>query len=297
MSEHQWLLLLSLLPDVGRKTMRHVLERQQVHRLSPREVLEIPVELLAEEYRLPSRAIHALKAELPHWLEQTEQLEAHLTRCGVRWISFQHAIYPNALEAMDDPPAILFAYGNWELLNQPTFALLASHTVSKQGLAVLESLAQGFLEQGWVPIASVNQPAYQQLALCAAREGAPLILVLDRGLLQAFGEDLRREPVALARIWQAEFDPQRALALSPFRPHDGWVNANGRYRDRLIAYLADCPVIVEARAGGFMQTLGMELLQKGRPLAVYAGNLERSPAHQALIEAGARPLCADAPFA
>ncbi len=76
---------------------------------------------------------------------------------------------------MDDPPAILFAYGNWELLNQPTFALLASHTVSKQGLAVLESLAQGFLEQGWVPIASVNQPAYQRLALCAAREGAPLI--------------------------------------------------------------------------------------------------------------------------
>ncbi len=65
MSEHQWLLLLSLLPDVGRKTMRHVLERQQVHRLSPREVLEIPVELLAEEYRLPSRAIHALGRSRP----------------------------------------------------------------------------------------------------------------------------------------------------------------------------------------------------------------------------------------
>ncbi|MER3559143.1 MAG: hypothetical protein C4336_06615, partial [Armatimonadota bacterium] len=147
-----------------------------------------------------------------------------------------------------------------------------------------------FLQQGWVPLTSNTQPAYQRLLLCAMRADKPTVMVLDRGLLQAFGEDLRREPLATARIWQAEFNPNRSLAISPFRPRDGWVNANGKYRDRLIAYLADCPLIVEARPSGFMLALGKELLAHGRPLAVYANELERTPAHRELIEAGARPI-------
>lgn len=290
MSERQWLLLLSLLPDVGRKTMRHILERQRVYRHPPQEVLQLPLETLESEYLLPARAVHAIKTDLPLLLEEVERLDSHLTRCGVRWISFQHAIYPPALEAMDDPPALLFAYGNWELLSQPTVAVLASHTISARGLTVLETLADTFLREGWVPITSTTQPAYQRMLLCALRAGAPAVLVLDRGLLKVFGEDLRKEPLASARIWQAEFDPNRMLAISPFRPRDGWINANGKYRDRLIAYLADCPIIVEARPNGFMLELGKELLTKGRALTVYAGELDRTPAHRELLEAGARPL-------
>lgn len=290
MHERQWLLLLSLLPDVGRKTMRHILQRQQVNRHSPSEILELPTETLAREYQLPQRACHAIKTRLDELRTEVEQLDAYLTRCGVRWVSFQQASYPSALEQMDDSPALLFAYGNWELLSQPTVAMLASHTVSARGLEVLETIADTFLQQGWVPLTSNTQPAYQRLLLCAMRAGKPTVMVLDRGLLQAFGEDLRREPLATARIWQAEFDPNRSLAISPFRPRDGWVNANGKYRDRLIAYLADCPLIVEARPSGFMMALGKELLAHGRLLAVYAGELERTPAHRELIEAGARPI-------
>jgi hypothetical protein len=63
LTDRQWLLFLSLLPDVGRKTLRHVLERQQVRRETPAEILRLPDETLREEYRLPPRALRALRED------------------------------------------------------------------------------------------------------------------------------------------------------------------------------------------------------------------------------------------
>lgn len=290
MSERQWLLLLSLLPDVGRSTLRHLLARQQVRQESPDEVLALPEAVLQSEYRLPPRALKALRERKSELLSEAEQLDTHLTRCGVRWVSFQHASYPSRLEQMEDPPALLFTYGTYDLLSANCFALLASHSVSRRGLEVLEQVAEVFLEQAWVPLTSQNQPAYQRTLLCALRKGRPYAMVLDRGLLSAFGDDLRKEPLASARIWRAEFNPQDALALSPFRPRDGWATGNSRYRDQLIAYLADAVIVIEARPDGYIAQLALKLLEQGHPVRVYARELEIMPGNRQLIEAGALPL-------
>lgn len=290
MTDRQWLLFLSLLPDVGRQTMRHLLERQQVWRLTPDELLRLPAETLRNEYRLPPRALRALHENLPVLISEVERLEAHLTRCGVRWLSFQDAAYPRQLENMPDPPALLFLYGNFELLSEPTFALLASHTVSPEGLAELEQVAQSFFSNGWIPMVSATQPAYQRLLLCALRANHPYILVLDRGLLSAFGDDLRKEPLRQARIWRAEFDPANVLAISPFRPRDGWLASNSRYRDALIAYLTDAPIVIEARPDGYIVQLCRELLQRGGTPSVLAHRLDQLPGNRQIIEAGGKPI-------
>ncbi len=295
MTDRQWLLFLTLLPDVGRRTLRRALERQQVRRETPDEVLSLPDETLRAEYGLPPRAVRAIREERERWLEQTAQLEAHLTRCGVRWVSFQDAAYPAALEDMPEPPAVLFLYGNHALLEEPTFALLASHTVSAQGLQELETLANALLDQGLTPVVSGTQPAYQRALLCAVRRGAPYILALERGLLCAFGEDLRKEPLKQARIWQAEFDTERALAISPFRPRDGWVASSGKYRDALIGYMAGAVIVVEARPDGYIVQLGRELLQRGRKVYVLTPRLESLPGNQQILESGGTPFGANPP--
>ncbi|MCS7300006.1 MAG: DNA-processing protein DprA [Fimbriimonadales bacterium] len=289
-AQRQWLLWLSLLPDVGRRTLRHVLERQQVRRDTPAEFLQLPDETLLSEYKLPSRALKALRETPDALFAETQRLDAHLTRCGVRWVSFLDATYPTTLEEMPEPPALLFLYGDHTLLRTPTFALLASHSVSSQGLSELELLANSLLEQGCTPLVSATQPAYQRALLCAVRRNAPYILVLDRGLLRVFGEDLRREPLRAARVWQAEFDTQRALAISPFRPRDGWVAANGRYRDALIGYLADAVIVVEARPDGYMVQLARELLQRGRKVYVLTTRLDTLRGNQQILEAGGIPF-------
>jgi hypothetical protein len=65
---------------------------------------------------------------------------------------------------------------------------------------------------------SATQPAYQRALLCAVRNDAPYVLALDRGLLSAFGDDLRKEPLKQARIWQAEFDPALCVGNQPVPP-------------------------------------------------------------------------------
>ena len=172
LTDRQWLLFLTLLPDVGRKTLRHVLERQQVRRETPAEILSLPDETLREEYRLPPRALRAMREERAARLEETARLDAHLTRCGVRWLSFQDAAYPAALEAMPEPPAVLFLYGNHALLDGLTVALLGSHAISAEGLQELEQLAESLMAQGLTLLVSATQPAYQRALLCAVRRGA-----------------------------------------------------------------------------------------------------------------------------
>ena len=290
LTDRQWLLFLSVLPDVGRKTLRHVLERQQVRRETPAEILSLPDEVLRDEYRLPPRALRALREERAARLEEVARLDAHLTRCGVRWLSFQDAAYPTALEAMPEPPAMLFLYGNHALLDGLTVALLGSHTISAEGLQELERLAESLMAQGLTPIVSATQPAYQCALLCAVRTSAPYILALDRGLLRAFGDDLRKEPHKQARIWQAEFDPARSLAVSPFRPRDGWLAASGKYRDALVGYLASAVIVVEARPDGYIVQLCRELLQHGRTVYVMTQRSDSLPGNRQILEAGATPF-------
>ncbi|BCW97076.1 MAG: DNA-processing protein DprA [Fimbriimonadales bacterium] len=290
LTDRQWLLFLTLLPDMGRKTLRHVLERQQVRRETPAEILRLPDDTLHAVYCLPPRALRALREEYPARMEETERLDAHLTRCGVRWLSFQDAAYPPALEAMPEPPPVLFLYGNHALLEGLTVALLGSHTISAQGLQALERLAESLIPQGVTLLTSATQPAYQRALLCAVRNGAPYVLALDKGLLRAFGDDLRREPFKQARIWQAEFDPAHALALSPFRPRDGWLASSGRYRDALIGYLASAVIVVEARPDGYIVQLCRELLQHGRTVYVLTQPLEQAPGNRQILEAGATPF-------
>lgn len=290
LTDRQWLLFLTLLPDVGRRTLRYVLERQQVRRETPEEILKLPADTLRDEYRLPPRAIYAICEEWAQRLEETQRLEAHLTRCGARWLSFQDAAYPHALDDMPEPPPVLFTYGDHALLNEPCFALLASHNVSARGLSELEQVAESLIAQGFTPIVSATQPAYQRALLCAVRQGAPYVLTLDRGLLSAFGEDLRKEPLKQARIWQAEFNPQRALALSPFRPRDGWVAANGKYRDALIGYLASAVIVIEARPDGYIVQLCQQLLQHGRKVYALTPRASEPTGNQQILNAGATPF-------
>jgi DNA processing protein len=290
MSERQWVLLLSLMPGMGLQSLRRVLERQRVLRQTPEEVLGQTVESLRDDYGFNPKTLQAMKANFQHWQNETMRLDEHLSRCGVKWLTFQDAAYPSVLEQLEEPPPVLFGYGNWQLLEEQTFAVLASHDVSQAGLKAVEISVQAFLESGWTLVTSQNQKAYQQALLMALRSNKPHMMVLDRGLLEVFGDDLSREPVAAARIWRVQFDPYQDLALSPFRPRDKWMGPYGRVRDRLVATLAKALIAVEVRAGGFMEQLCLDALKRERSVHVCAHDLAQQEGNRRLIESGGVPI-------
>lgn len=290
MTERQWVLLLRLLPGVGDQTARQTLTRMQVNRIAREQLFQLDDSTLKLEYGFSAQTLTTVRKELDKWLREAERLDDHLTRCGARWITFQDAAYPAALESLPEPPAVLFGYGKWDLLNQTTFAVLGSHDISPLGLTALETVVKTFIESGWTLIASSTQPAYQQAMLTALRYNSPHALILDQGLLHVFGEDMRQEPVPAARVWRMEFDPMQDFALSAFRPRDHYLNPYGQKRDRIVAVLASALIVVEARPQGRMESLCKNALESGKKVYVCAHDLANQPGNQRLIEAGGTPI-------
>lgn len=201
----------------------------------------------------------------------------------VRAILTLDADYPRPLSAWPAPPPVLWTLSNGNnTLTKGNLSVVASSGAEEVRVDRCKSAMETAIRDGFRLVAGHNRPVYQWALLAAKRCGAPSVMTLDRGLLDAFDGDLRRDPVAPARIWGYGFEPERCTVLSPFRLGDGWIGANSRTRDALVVGLSDIVVAFGIRPGGTMHRLCRQALACGR--VVYADE-ESLPS---LAEAGAR---------
>lgn len=162
-------------------------------------------------------------------------------------------------------PAVLYCLGNHvNVLPAGHFCVVASQKQEHLYASEVKDAIQQGLAAGRHVVAGHNRPVYQWALTAAKRMGARATVVLDRGLLAAFGEDLRRDPVPAARIWGYDFDREHMCALSPFRLRDPWIGANARLRDAMVVALSEVIVAVGIREGGTMDRLCREAAGRGR---------------------------------
>lgn len=271
MSPRTFALHLAMTPGLGGKSVARVVERNRLLGRSPAEFLALSEASLREEYRLARRPAEALREGGADALARTAALQARLESLGVVLFTAADVHYPAIVEAFDpDPPGVLFAYGNLKLLARPTFAVMASRGTTPQGLDLIERLTEGGVLNGETIVAGHDRPEYQRAAIVPLRWGAPRILVLDQGLFRVLGEDLRNEAFRAARLWRYEFDPRTDLVVSPFRPDSGFIGANNRVRDRLVAALAARVDFVHVAEGGNMDRLVRMTRAAGRDARVDA---------------------------
>jgi hypothetical protein len=88
--------------------------------------------------------------------------------------------------------------------------------------------------------------------------------VLDRGLFEAFGDDLRRELFPAAHVWSSAYQPSTTLTLTPFPLRAHGIALHNRRRDELIFALADTILVGEVRTGGQMERCVLRALEEGR---------------------------------
>ena len=158
------------------------------------------------------------------------------------------------------------------MLDLPAVAFLNSADAPPRALDLTDALADRLAARGIAVVSGHNTSGYKAAAVAAVRHGAPRLLVLDRGLISAPREALDREPVAPARVWTPEWDGLAGLALSPFRPQDGWARANPRRRDEIVASLASGLVAIHVRAGGVMEAIARAAGSHGIWLGVWEGS-------------------------
>lgn len=104
-------------------------------------------------------------------------------RIGVQLIPYGSNYYPKSLAAMSNPPKILFARGNRELLrNESSVAIVGSRSASQYGLKVTERVATHFTKKNYSIVsglaAGIDSAAHSN---CLAHKGRT-IAVLAHGL-------------------------------------------------------------------------------------------------------------------
>jgi predicted Rossmann fold nucleotide-binding protein DprA/Smf involved in DNA uptake len=254
------------LPFVGERTLLALLDHAREGRRGLADLWQTPLEDLRLIVPLHPKAAAALEERAPEiWDRAAAEAEA-VRAWGVDLLLAGDPEYPAALREAPRRWPVVFAYGALALLEEPRAAIVNSRAVTNQGLAVTDAVADALARRDVPLVASINREAYQAAAIAAKRHAGPAVLVLDRGIAEAFPTGVSREPIAPARVWDESFDPDLQLLLSPFPWKARWNPRSGPRRDELIFDLADVVLAVDVSPGGTIDRECRLALQRDRPL-------------------------------
>lgn len=276
--------LLAELPHVGPKGLARILAINQSLGRSLAQFFHLPVAAYRDEYRLPPAAVDSLTRHRRDYDEHCDRLAAQLLAHGGLALLRGDAGYPRAwVQYLEQPPPFVFALGDTALLQQPAAAVLNSRSPSAEAIIATRAVVTRAGRDGFCVVSGAMKLGHRIAAASARAAQAPRVIVLDRGLFAALGDETERDIFGLAS-GHLRLDRTRTLVLSPFRLNNHAAPVNGARRDALIAALADVVISIEARPGGHMEELGLDMLARGKAVVSWRGG------NRTLIGAGAREL-------
>jgi predicted Rossmann fold nucleotide-binding protein DprA/Smf involved in DNA uptake len=271
--ELQALLAWTSLPSVGDRSLVALIDHAREGRSSLRALWEAPLDDLTAIVRLHPKAVAALEREAAEYWARAGDDAGAVRAAGVELLLAGEPDASPGLAACGRRWPYLFAYGSLSLLEEPRIALLSSRGATNTGLAATDALADALARRDVPLVASTNRESYQAAAVAAKRQAAAAVMVLDRGMAAVFPTGVDREPIAPARVWDTQVDPDLQLFLSPFPWRLPWHPRSGPQRDALIVELADVVVAVDVRTGGNMERECRAAAARGKPVVA----LDRGP--------------------
>lgn len=264
--ELQGILAWSGLPWVGERTLLGLLDHARESRRGLADLWDSPLEDLHALVPLHPKTRAALETQAAdHWRRAGSEAET-LQAWGVDLLLAGGPDYPRALDGFRRKWPILYAYGALGLLEERRVALVNSRTVSNAALAATDALADALARRDVPLVTSTNREAYKASATAAKRHAGPSLMVLDRGIAEAFPTGIRRDPVAPARVWDESFDPDLQLLLTAMGWSRRWNQRSSAQRDALVIDLADIVVALDVRPGGNMERECIRAARAGKPV-------------------------------
>lgn len=214
-------------------------------------------------------------------LEQAAREAALCRKEGIEWFARGEPDYPQRLEALHDPPMVVYVKGRLDA--RRAVAIVGSRRATIYGRRVATRMAGELAEAGLTVVSGMAlgiDGCAHEAALAAAGK---TVAVLGGGLGRIYPrqhEDLARRIAASGALVSER--PYEQEARAGFFP----------VRNRILAALADAVVVVEAaRASGSLITADAAL-ELGRDVCAVPGNVD-SPASEGtnrLIRQGASPV-------
>jgi DNA processing protein len=204
---------------------------------------------------------------------------------GVELITAGSDNYPSLLrEKLDlDAPAILFGWGNHDIISRPAVAIVGSRHASDQGEEFARRMIEGM--KGF-PISIISGGA-RGIDMAAHRSavehGLETLVVLAHGISHVLRE--QNENGIMRNV----------LFLSQFHPNSGWSPACAMIRNRTVCALSRAVFVIEAAESGGTINTGETALKMNIPLYVVSPDEFKipPPGNRYLISKGGRELFLD----
>jgi DNA processing protein len=242
-------------PDV-RRAVREWLLLQAAGALRPREAGRLLARL-----RDPLRAARALReAGGPAFEIDLDAALDALARCGARALPYPSPAYPARLARHEDAAPLLWVSGQVRVLAARAVAVVGARAPSAYGRRVARELGRALARAGLVVVSGLARGIDAEAHEGALEAGGLTVAVQGRGPDDVYPSAHRELAARIAR---------RGALLSELPPGAPPRAAHFPLRNRLIAALAACVVVVEARArSGSLSTARHALDQGGEVLAV-----------------------------
>jgi DNA processing protein len=207
------------------------------------------------------------------------EVESHGGRCLVPG----DAAYPSILATIPEPPAVLFALGNLDLLDRAAVAVVGSRDHSAYGADACRAVVRAAADGGLAVVSGMARGLDAVAHLTALDLGVPTVGVLGNGFGVIY-------PAANRVLYERM--RREGLLLTEFPPGDRPTAGSFQRRNRLISGLARVTVVVEAASGsGTLITVDSALTQ-GRDVMVVPGPITSptSVGTNRLLRDGATPF-------
>lgn len=193
--------------------------------------------------------------------------------------------YPAALSTIADPPAVLFALGHLDILDQPALAVVGSRAHTPYGAEVARRVSEVAARAGITVVSGMARGLDAVAHAAALDAGGRSIGVLGNGLGVVYPAANRAlyDRMAASGLLLTEFPPGERPSVWTF-PR----------RNRIISGLARATVVVEAAPGSGALITAEAALEQGREVLAVPGPITSptSGGTNGLIRDGATPLLA-----
>ena len=189
--------------------------------------------------------------------------EAFVREHGISTTYFTDEAYPRRLLEAPDAPVMVYTLGKCDLESAHVISVVGTRHATQYGIRFCDTLI-GELAQRLPDLVVVSGLAYGiDIAAhrAALKHGVPTVAVLPRGLNKIYPAAHRNDAIAIAK--------RGGMLMTDYTSQDVVQKSNFLARNRIVAALSDCTVIVEsAGAGGALVTASLAMSYNRDVMAV-----------------------------
>ncbi|MDO4755267.1 MAG: DNA-processing protein DprA [Parabacteroides sp.] len=242
-----------------------ILARQLLQSIGDAEAIFTEKQVLLE--KIPGIG-NKLAAEIKHpdVLKRAEKEMRFIEKNQISYYFFTDTSYPARLKECPDAPILFYFKGNTNLNNQRIISVVGTRTPTEYGKELVQSLLQDLSVQ--IPDVMIVSGLAYGIDICAHQQALknhlPTVAVLAHGLDRIYPSCHRN--TAIQMLEQGGLLTDFPSGTNPDRP-------NFLCRNRIIAGLSDCTIVIEsAEKGGSLVTADIAF-SYGRDVYCFPGRV------------------------